>query len=104
MFEHEARTSGTDIQPRWLRIPASAAYCGLSRAGLYILLRTGAIRSTMVYTTSSARGVRVVDRFSIDAYLEHLMMGPNKMAPTWRDSAQEKKIQAPKQRKAKEVS
>jgi hypothetical protein len=89
MFEHDAARTGADIQSRWLRIPAAIAYTGFSRASLYSLLRSGAIRSTMVYPTSSVRGIRVIDKYDIDAFFEHSMRGPHKMAATWRKKAKE---------------
>jgi hypothetical protein len=101
MFYHEIARTGADVQSRWLRIPAAIAYSGISRAGLYMLLRTGAIRSTMVCTNSFIRGIRVVDRRAIDAYLEGLMEGPLKMAPSY--GRKPKGIQQqPKQRKRRE--
>jgi hypothetical protein len=64
-------TSGIDnILPRWLRVSKAIAYSGFPRATLYRLLGDGVIRSSVVNRPGSKRSMRVVDRLSIDAYLE----------------------------------
>jgi hypothetical protein len=59
------------LNPRWLRIPAAVKYSGLSRSKLYEVLSEGRIRSICVKSQKgSQRGVRVIDRESIDAFME----------------------------------
>ena len=59
------------INPRWLRIPAAVKYSGLSRSRLYELFSEGRIRSICVKSQKSAqRGVRLIDRESIDLFIE----------------------------------
>jgi hypothetical protein len=59
------------LNPRWLRVPAAVKYSGLSRSRLYELLSEGRIRSICVKSQKWARrGVRVIDRDSIDAFME----------------------------------
>jgi len=59
------------LNPRWLRIPAAVKYSGLSRSRLYELLSEGKIRSICVKSQNSAqRGVRLIDRESIDLFME----------------------------------
>ena len=59
------------LNPRWLRIPAAVKYSGLSRSRLYELLSEGRIRSICVKSQKWAqRGVRLIDRESIDAFME----------------------------------
>jgi hypothetical protein len=73
MFAHEV-VQGPEslhtIEPRWLRVTAAAAYAGVSRAQLYLLLSKGQIKSASVSAHGRLRGIRVVDRLSIDAFLE----------------------------------
>jgi hypothetical protein len=59
------------LNPRWLRIPAAVKYSGLSRSMLYELLSAGKIRSISVKSQKwSQRGVRLIDRESIDLFME----------------------------------
>jgi Helix-turn-helix domain len=59
------------LNPRWLRIPAAVKYSGLSRSRLYELLSEGTIRSICVKSQKWARrGVRLIDRESIDLFME----------------------------------
>jgi hypothetical protein len=56
---------------RWIRIPAAVKYSGLSRWRLYELLSEGKIRSICVKSQKwSQRGVRLIDRESIDLFME----------------------------------
>jgi hypothetical protein len=61
-----------DLQPRWLRVGPACKYGGFSRAKLYILLTEGLIKSVSVAPPGKTRGIRVVDRLSIDAFLTSL--------------------------------
>jgi hypothetical protein len=59
------------LNPRWLRIPAAVKYSGLSRSTLYELLSEGRLRSISVKSRKGAlRGVRLIDRESIDLFME----------------------------------
>jgi hypothetical protein len=59
------------LNPRWLRIPAAVKYSGLSRSKLYELLSERKIRSICVKSQKWAqRGVRLIDRKSIDLFME----------------------------------
>jgi hypothetical protein len=58
------------LNPRWLRIPSSVKYSGLSRSLLYELVRDGKIRSICLKSRKgAARGVRLLDRESIDRFM-----------------------------------
>lgn len=50
--------------PRWLRVPGACQYSGLNRSVLYTLLSAGKVRSHKI------GGSRVVDRFSLDSFIE----------------------------------
>jgi hypothetical protein len=58
------------LQPRWLRVPQAVAYSGISRARLYPLLAEGQIRSSSVCAKGCRRGIRLIDRLSLDEFLE----------------------------------
>ena len=59
------------LNPRWLRIAAAVKYSGPSRSRLYELLSEGTIRSICVKSQKWARrGVRLIDRESIDLFME----------------------------------
>lgn len=61
------------ISPRWLRIPGAVAYSGINRNRLFRLIREGTIRSASLKEHRGAkRGLRLIDRFSLDLYLEKL--------------------------------
>jgi Helix-turn-helix domain len=75
MFAHEIVQDPTKLLPRWLKVPAAVSYSGLSRAKLYILLASGEIRSASVRIKGKIRGIRVIDRESIDEFLSNNLMG-----------------------------
>jgi hypothetical protein len=70
MFAHEIVQGPTTLKPRWLRVPAAVSYSGISRAKFYILMSEGQIKSAAICSRGKLRGIRVVDRESIDAFLE----------------------------------
>jgi hypothetical protein len=59
------------LEPRWLKVPAAVAYSNISRARLYGLLAEGQIRSASIRAKGRSRGIRIVDRFSIDQFMEN---------------------------------
>lgn len=68
-----AQTTPELILPRWLGVLAAVRYSSISRARLYTLMAEGQIRSASVRAKGTTRGHRVVDRKSIDAFLESLI-------------------------------
>ena len=61
---------------RWLRVPAAVKYSGLSRARLYELLAEDRIRSVCLRASKDKlRGIRLVDRESIDSFMLQLPPG-----------------------------
>jgi hypothetical protein len=61
------------INPRWLRIPVAIRYTGISRTRLFKLVAEGVIKSACLKEHRGAkRGLRLIDRFSLDLYLETL--------------------------------
>jgi hypothetical protein len=61
------------VNPRWLRISAATQYSGINRSRLFRLIAEGKIRTACLKEHPRAkRGVRLVDRFSLDLFLETL--------------------------------
>lgn len=60
----------TNLEPRWLKVGAAVNYSGISRAVLYRFLAEGKIRSSSLRSRGSLRGIRLIDRASLDAYIE----------------------------------
>ena len=75
MLAHEVLEDPVRLEPRWLRIPIAVSYSGISRAKLFILLSEGKIRSASITTSGKRRGIRIVDRLSLDKYLNALSKG-----------------------------
>jgi hypothetical protein len=72
-IQQDTHTGPVTLNPRWLRIPSAVKYSGLSRSRLYELLAQGRIKSICVKLHNDAsRGVRLVDRESIDLFMESL--------------------------------
>jgi hypothetical protein len=75
MFAKEIVQDPATLRPRWLKVPAAVSYSGLSRAKLYLLLASGEIRSASVRVKGKIRGIRVIDRESIDEFLSNNLTG-----------------------------
>jgi hypothetical protein len=72
-IQQDTYTGPVTLNPRWLRIPSAVKYSGLSRSRLYELLAQGRIRSICLRSRrDAARGVRLVDRESIDRFMVSL--------------------------------
>jgi hypothetical protein len=70
-IEQDTHTGPVTLNPRWLRIPSAVKYSGLSRSRLYELFAKGQIKSICLKShTGALRGVRLVDRESIDLFME----------------------------------
>jgi hypothetical protein len=76
MFKHEIAGDLRLAEQRWMRVPLASRYSGFSRASLYRLMAEGQIRSASVRGKGKARGIRVVDKASIDELLEKLADTP----------------------------
>jgi hypothetical protein len=61
------------INPRWMRVGAAVKYSGINRSRLFKLIAEGSIKSACVKEHRHAkRGLRLIDRFSLDIFLETL--------------------------------
>jgi hypothetical protein len=79
MFAHEIVQDPATLQPRWLKVPAAVSYSGLSRAKLYVLMAEGQIKSASVRSRGRSRGIRIIDRLSLDEFLlQNLTVGLGK--------------------------
>jgi hypothetical protein len=72
MFAREVLADPLKLEPRWLRVPAAVNYSGISRAKLFVLMAEGRIKSASITSAGKNRGIRVVDRLSIDKFLSSL--------------------------------
>ena len=76
-IQQDTHTGPVTLNPRWLRMASAVKYSGLSRSRLYELLAQGRIKSISLKSSSKAlRGVRLVDRESIDHFMESLKVAP----------------------------
>jgi Helix-turn-helix domain len=66
----ESTYSSSMLAPRWLRIPHAVAYSGISRSKLYELFTDGQIKAVSVQGKGSRKGIRLIDRISLDEFLE----------------------------------
>ena len=72
-IQQDTHTGPVTLNPRWLRIPSAVKYSGISRSRLYELLPQGRIKSICLKSRNDAlRGVRLVDRESIDLFMQSL--------------------------------
>jgi hypothetical protein len=70
-IQRDVAKRGVALLPRWLRIPAAVNYSGLCRSHLYELIAKRKIKSLCLKAHKlNTRGVRLIDRRSIDAFLE----------------------------------
>jgi hypothetical protein len=66
----DAHAGTVNLEPRWLKVGAAVSYSGISRAVLYRILGEGKIRSSSLRSRGALRGIRLIDRASLDAYIE----------------------------------
>ena len=78
-IQQDTYTGPVTLNPRWLRIPSAVKYSGLSRSRLYELIVEGSIKSICLKSHRDAlRGVRLVDRESVDLFMERLQEAATK--------------------------
>ena len=59
-----------NLEPRWSKVDAAVTYSGISRAVFYRILAQGKIRSSSLRSPGALRGIRLIDRASLEAYIE----------------------------------
>lgn len=65
-----SREIGARLQPRWLSYESAAAYSSFCSGHLERLAKAGLIKSHNVRMPGASRGRRVIDRHSLDSYIE----------------------------------
>jgi hypothetical protein len=81
-IQQDAHTGPVTLNLRWLRMSSAVKYSGLSRSRLYELLGQRRIKSICLKSSNNAlRGVRLVDRESIDLFMESLQKIDLSLAP-----------------------
>ena len=65
-----AHAGTSNLELRWLKVDAAVRYSGISRAVLYRILAEGKIRSSSLRAREASRGIRLIDRLSLDAYID----------------------------------
>jgi hypothetical protein len=58
------------LQPRWLSYQGASDYCSLSARDIQELVKLKLVRSKNVLKPGAERGRRVIDRLSLDEYIE----------------------------------
>ena len=59
------------IEPRWLSYEVASAYCCLSATHLRVMVRRKLIKSKLVCLPGAGRGRRLIDRLSLDEFIEN---------------------------------
>ena len=67
-----ANGTGSEV---WDRLPSRGYYMGLSRPYVYDLIRTGKIKSAKILHPGACRGVRLIWRPSVLAFIEQHIAG-----------------------------
>jgi hypothetical protein len=61
--------------PEWLRIPAACQRFGVGRSWLYLRITNGEIKSASIRQRGAIRGIRLVSRDSLAAFIERQAAG-----------------------------
>ena len=64
---HRFSDPGNDV---WDRLPGKGYYFGVSRAYVYQLMKGGLVKTALIKRTGKVRGIRLVWRPSVLAYIE----------------------------------
>lgn len=66
----ETYDDGTPIRSQYLRVREVLKFYPLRKSMLYQLMRSGKIKSFVIKHRSAQRGIRLIDRDSLDLYLK----------------------------------
>jgi hypothetical protein len=66
---HEELRANPVVEPHWLKMPAAVRYSSVSRSKIYEKIESGEIRSICLRDRDKTRGIRLVSKPSLDAYL-----------------------------------
>lgn len=70
----------TSIVPRWLTLKGAAIYSGLSERTIENYIKADLIISSNVVMPGASRGRRLVERESLDAFIEQFIGGRSDIA------------------------
>jgi hypothetical protein len=65
----EEVADGIRATPAWLKLDVTSQCYGISRSGLYSLIRDGKIRSACLRDQNKSRGTRIVNVQSLEDYI-----------------------------------
>ena len=80
---HRANTRVTRCH--FIRLPRAGTKCpitGLSRTGIFLLIKSGAVKSVVLRNPGARRGARLVDYDSLIGYLRRLENEQNSLEPS----------------------
>ena len=66
----ETSPSHGTVSSRWIRFAQAVQWYPWGRAKLYDLIREGQIKSFVLMEPGASRGLRLVDRYSMDEFLQ----------------------------------
>jgi hypothetical protein len=58
------------VKPEWLRLPDAVRVSGIGRSTLYMLIKSGEVRSASIRKRNRTRGIRLINRDSLNDYIE----------------------------------
>jgi hypothetical protein len=58
------------LKPEWLRLPDAVRVSGIGRSTLYMLIKSGEVRSASIRKRNRTRGIRLINRDSLNDYIE----------------------------------
>jgi molybdenum-dependent DNA-binding transcriptional regulator ModE len=68
------------IAPQWLTIEGATRYSGLSDGTIWTYIREGHIVSSNIVLPGNIRGRRLINRASLDAFIERYVVGTRREA------------------------
>ena len=68
------------ITPQWLTIEGATKYSGLSDGTIWTYIRAGHIVSSNIVLPGNRRGRRLINRASLDAFIERYVVATNREA------------------------
>ena len=66
---HEELENAPAVEAQWLKIPGAVRYSSLSRSKIYQLIDEAEVRSVCLRDKDKTRGVRLISKPSLEAYL-----------------------------------
>jgi hypothetical protein len=79
IFVHMQQSTSTAVQdigkvapakPEWLRVWDATRVSGIGRSTLYMLIKSGEVRSASIRKRNRTRGIRLINRDSLNDFIE----------------------------------